>query len=104
MGDFHDVDDLPEGIAGRFTSDYDGPFTDWENSRAKGSAFLHAVMDGHVELSDADLDYLRGQYDEGLYATDAMVGRFLDELGPRDRDLLDDAWPLVCAVAVRCVT
>ena len=89
--------EAPEGIAGRFTSDYDGPFADWGSSRAKGSAFLHAVMDGHVELSDADLAYLRAQYDEGLYATDAMLGHFLDELGPRDRDLLDDAWVAVTA-------
>lgn len=74
---------------GRWTSDYDGEFTDWETRRPSGSNFLNAVNDGTITLDAADADYLRGAYDEGLATLDERFGTFLDGL---DDDVKQSTW------------
>ncbi len=86
--------EAPGDQAGRFTRGYAGPWSSWESQRVQGSAFLRAVSEGLVDVSAVDLEYLRDQYDEGLAATDARLGAFLD--GPAG-DLMDDTYVLVTA-------
>ena len=86
--------EAPEAFSGRFTSDYEGPLRDWETAPVVGSAFLQAAMNGEVSLDSVDLEYLRDMYDEGLAATDAKLGAFLD--GPA-KEALDEAFVLVTA-------
>ncbi len=86
--------EAPAGFEGRYTSGYKGPWQDWDKQRVQGSAFLNAVSEGHVELQPADLAHMVDQYDEGLAATDAALGAFMD--GPA-REALDQAFVLVSA-------
>jgi arylsulfatase len=69
--------DAPEGFRGRYTAGYDGPLLERDDTEFKGSGLLHAIGEGDVSVGPADVEYLRGQYDEGLAAFDAQLGRFM---------------------------
>ncbi len=79
----------PAPFGGRWTSDYDGPWSQWSPDALGGSSFLRAVMDGDVEADQRGIAHLRDQYDEGLAWTDDQLGRFLASLAPAERD---DTW------------
>jgi arylsulfatase A-like enzyme len=73
--------DAPEPFKYAFVRDYRGDLEPWEDQPVAGSAFLLAVHEGRIRISDEDLRYLKGSYDEGIAYTDDRVGRFLESLG-----------------------
>jgi arylsulfatase A-like enzyme len=77
----------PAPFAGRWTSDYDGPFAgDWSERDLHGSKLLLAIDDGSVASSPADIAHFADQYDEGLAFTDDRLGRFVAGLSDFVRD------------------
>ena len=71
----------PEPFHGRWTSDYQGRFTDWEERTPNGSLFLVAVTEGRIRITPKEAEHFRDQYDEGLAYTDDRLGRFLEKHG-----------------------
>lgn len=74
--------DAPEPFAGRYTSDYDGPLLPWDEQPVKATLFLYALLNKKIDITEKGVEYLRGQYDEGLAYTDDRLGRFLKSLNP----------------------
>ncbi len=70
--------DAPEPFLNRWTKDYEGPYQDWKDISPNGSAFLAAVTNKEIVLSEEDIIHLRDQYDEGLAYTDDAIVRFLE--------------------------
>jgi arylsulfatase A-like enzyme len=76
--DPHSTYSPPEPFRGRFVRPYDGPFTG-------GTEQLKRVVQGELQVNDADLRRLVDLYDAEIAFVDAEIGRLFRELRKLDR-------------------
>jgi arylsulfatase A-like enzyme len=75
--------EAPEGFRSRFTGGE--PLPSWADRPLGGSAYLSAVSLGEQTVDAAQLEQLRIQYDQGLAATDDILGSFFAQLDAEAR-------------------